>query len=693
MPRANDGQYSLPFADVEPGTVILSEWANTTLTDVREAISDSIAKTGVTEPTASLPMSGFRHTNVGEAVNRNEYATIEQVQKGVAHLLLNVEVTNEANDVIRFTGILPYHIGNFETGTIVRFRSTVSNTAGVRLSISGANVTIYRDSQATELVAGDIQVNDIVEVIHNGNLFVLNKNVTPIGDINDILNGEASVVPTAEAVKDYIDRGVIIVSATDTFPGPLDVKLLATGLADISTTVNGGYGTTIIGVDVASRAEAEAGVINDKGMTPLRTKQLIDDNIYSLVIATQAEATAGTENTKAMSALRTKQAIDHNQRAIATQTQATAGILNDVVMTPLRTKQIIDVNSYTLPIATQAEAEAGVENTKAMSALRTQQAIDSSTVDLDIATQAEALAGTDNTKVMTPLRTTEVVTEATYPRAYFVGISPQQVGSVENTITAAINGNGALSGEGPITIDATTGKLVIPLDSASGIGSICQTIILENYYGTITEVRARLVAGGNFYVATIDIKVSNSPMFINGRQFWVYMCTLSAGGTNHLFSINADLVEITMGVRPSLLTAEHCLEEIGRFSGPWILQRLHETNVPIPTDPCIIYVDIKFTDSASYKRNGLLPISGATLRELTPYTVTPPATFIPWHNSYDLIFLADAAAYGLDLFIGRSSTGTILFGNLSAVLQFNPVIFHKSVVNLARTDQLRTSFS
>ena len=50
--------------------------------DMASAITDSIAKTGVTTPTANLPMGGFRHTNVDDAAVRNNYASLAQLQDG-----------------------------------------------------------------------------------------------------------------------------------------------------------------------------------------------------------------------------------------------------------------------------------------------------------------------------------------------------------------------------------------------------------------------------------------------------------------------------------------------------------------------------------------------------------------------------------------------------------------------------------
>lgn len=65
------------------------------------------------------------------------------------------------------------------------------------------------------------------------------------------------------------------VSANDTVSGYLEDKILASGLAGLSTQNDGANETRTIDVPIASQAEAEAGVINTKAMTPLRVAQAV----------------------------------------------------------------------------------------------------------------------------------------------------------------------------------------------------------------------------------------------------------------------------------------------------------------------------------------------------------------------------------------------------------------------------------
>lgn len=54
MPRAPDGTYTLPNADVAPGDTISSAWANSTMNDIASAMTESLSRAGNGTMTASL---------------------------------------------------------------------------------------------------------------------------------------------------------------------------------------------------------------------------------------------------------------------------------------------------------------------------------------------------------------------------------------------------------------------------------------------------------------------------------------------------------------------------------------------------------------------------------------------------------------------------------------------------------------
>jgi hypothetical protein len=66
MSRNGSGVYSLPAGNpVVTGTTISSTWANTTLTDIQNALTQSVSADGQTPITGALQMGGNDIQNAG----------------------------------------------------------------------------------------------------------------------------------------------------------------------------------------------------------------------------------------------------------------------------------------------------------------------------------------------------------------------------------------------------------------------------------------------------------------------------------------------------------------------------------------------------------------------------------------------------------------------------------------------------
>jgi hypothetical protein len=173
----------------------------------------------------------------------------------------------------------------------------------------------------------------------------------------------AAIEHTSGVFNDDVAAGRWLLLADFTLgdPVPGGRTITAAGLA------TGGGDLTenrTITVPVASQAEAEAGSINDKAMTPLRTAQAV---AAQRPLATQGEAETGTNNTAALTPLRGAQ---QTTARLASQAEAETGTDNTKLLTPLRAAQ-----QTTVRIASQAEAEAGTDSAKLMTPQRVRQAV------------------------------------------------------------------------------------------------------------------------------------------------------------------------------------------------------------------------------------------------------------------------------------------------------------------------------
>ena len=169
MARNGSGTYVLPAGNpVVTGSVISSTWANSTFSDVASALTGSIAADGQTNPTAALTMSGFIHTNVGNATLRNHYAAAGQVQDGTFQYLTSISGTN----TILATASLG--MSAYVAGQVFRFIAAGANTGAVTLNVNSIGGIAVNKNGTVALSAGDIVSGSIVEVVYDGTRFQLN---------------------------------------------------------------------------------------------------------------------------------------------------------------------------------------------------------------------------------------------------------------------------------------------------------------------------------------------------------------------------------------------------------------------------------------------------------------------------------------------------------------------------------------
>jgi len=137
MPRnIITGVYTLPAGNpVVTGNVISSTWANTTLTDIATALTNSIANNGTTTVLADLPLNTHKLTGVGDPTNAQDAATKNYVDTnaftvspGAAGNLLTSDGTNWGSVVPTFLNKVNPTI----TGGVLTFPdATTQSTAGL----------------------------------------------------------------------------------------------------------------------------------------------------------------------------------------------------------------------------------------------------------------------------------------------------------------------------------------------------------------------------------------------------------------------------------------------------------------------------------------------------------------------------------------------------------------------------------
>jgi hypothetical protein len=85
MSRNGSGVYTLPAGNpVVTGTTISSTWANSTLTNIASALTDSLAADGQTTATGNLKMGNNRITGLADGIAATDAPSLTQVTSAVA---------------------------------------------------------------------------------------------------------------------------------------------------------------------------------------------------------------------------------------------------------------------------------------------------------------------------------------------------------------------------------------------------------------------------------------------------------------------------------------------------------------------------------------------------------------------------------------------------------------------------------
>lgn len=178
IPRNGSGSYSLTSADNPnvAGASISSSKMNNTLNDIAAALTASICADGQTTITANLPMSTYKHTNVGDGVNLTDYASIKNVQNGTP-----IWCGTAGGSANALTLSCSPATTAYVAGQTFRFVSASANTTASTVAVSGlATKAIQANGMA--LVANDILSGKLYEITYDGTAFQL------VSDSNRTIN-------------------------------------------------------------------------------------------------------------------------------------------------------------------------------------------------------------------------------------------------------------------------------------------------------------------------------------------------------------------------------------------------------------------------------------------------------------------------------------------------------------------------
>ena len=150
-------------------------------------INACLTKDGANSPSANLPMGGNRHTGVGNAAAKTDYASAADV---IDQDLLYYVDTGAADAYV----ITPSpSISAYEEGQRLIFRATNASTGASTLNVNALGAITIETNDAVAIAAGMIAVGGYYEVTYdaNGSRFVLTSphSVTPAATATSIIAG------------------------------------------------------------------------------------------------------------------------------------------------------------------------------------------------------------------------------------------------------------------------------------------------------------------------------------------------------------------------------------------------------------------------------------------------------------------------------------------------------------------------
>lgn len=174
---------------VVAGATISSAVQNTTLTDIRDGITASLARDGQTVPSANLPMGTFRHTGVSDGAARDQYASIAQLQDAEPEIVGSVAGTNA------ITGSMTPAITAYATGMrVVLIPVNTCTTGVVTLALNGLSAIDIKMSDGNNLIAGDLVAGVPVVLLYTGTVFIIASNNHIAGSFTVTLTGVSGTV-------------------------------------------------------------------------------------------------------------------------------------------------------------------------------------------------------------------------------------------------------------------------------------------------------------------------------------------------------------------------------------------------------------------------------------------------------------------------------------------------------------------
>lgn len=257
MPFNGSGIYSAPSSPgafnpaVTAGTADPASW-NALLTDLSTGLSTVICRDGQSTITADIPFSTRKITGLGAGVAATDAANVGQISSGA---VTGQDDSGAANAYV----ITPTPaIAAYAAYQRFQFKAANANTTASTLAVSGLAVKSIKRPNGDALVANDILVGAICDVLYDGTNFILLDGGTSAINYS-LLTTRGDVITRGASLPQRLAlgaAGVAIVSdGTDAVYGSVSLTAGVTGTLPVA---NGGTGKATGGQIVVTQTSSVA---------------------------------------------------------------------------------------------------------------------------------------------------------------------------------------------------------------------------------------------------------------------------------------------------------------------------------------------------------------------------------------------------------------------------------------------------
>ncbi len=198
MPWNGSGTFTRAYdwsADRDAGgtsAIIDADKMDAEFDNYKSGLEQCLTRDGQNNPSADLPMNGNKHTGVGNADARNQYAVVGQIQDQAYGYVATVGGTTDVITLTPSPAIIAY-----AAGQAFSFISSGANTGAVTVNVSGLGAKSLTKEGVNALAAGDIPSGALVRIQYDGTRFqletrVVNPYADPLTTRGDIIYRDAS---------------------------------------------------------------------------------------------------------------------------------------------------------------------------------------------------------------------------------------------------------------------------------------------------------------------------------------------------------------------------------------------------------------------------------------------------------------------------------------------------------------------